>query len=155
MRWTPWQDWRVRAAASVALAGITTAAYALGVALVDHPVHAAPPLVFARAAAARPATAAVSLTRLQALAPFSQTRSDVGASAATDAGVTPSITLVGTVVGNERPAAICRLQGADARILYVGDTLGGWRLQQVSPGRAQFIDAAGARHELRLSFAGN
>lgn len=155
MRWTPWQDWRVRAAAFVALTSIATAGYALGVALDDHPVRAAPPLVFSRVSAARPVTPAVSLARLEALAPFNQARFDAGASAATDAGVTPSITLVGTVVGSEQPAAICRLNGADARILFVGDTLGGWRLQQVFPGRALFIDAAGARHELRLSFVGN
>lgn len=155
MRWTPWQDWRVRAAACVALTGIAAAGYALGAALADHPVQAAPPLEFSRDSVAPPAAPAVPMARLEALAPFNAARSDAGAPAATDVGFTPSITLVGTVAGSVQPAAICRLNGADARILHVGDTLGGWRLQQVFPGRALFIDAAGARPELRLSFVGN
>jgi hypothetical protein len=68
---------------------------------------------------------------------------------------TPSIVLVGTIIGVEQPAAACRLGDARARILHVGDTLGGWRLERVTPGRAVFIDAGGARHELRLSPLGN
>lgn len=155
MMWTPWQDWRVRAAACVALAGIAAAGYALLAALADYPVQAAPPLEFSRDAVALPAAPAVSLARLEALAPFSPARSDAGPPAAMHVGFIPSITLIGTVAGSEQPAAICRLNGADARILHVGDTLGGWRLQHVVPGRALFIDAAGTRHELRLSFVGN
>lgn len=154
MKWTPWQDWRVCAAACVALAGITAAGYALGAALADHPVQAAASLEFSHDSVAPPTATTVSLARLEALAPFDPARSDAGAPAA-DVGFTPSLTLVGTVAGSEQPAAICRLNGADARILHIGDTIGGWRLQQVFPGRALFIGAAGARHELRLSFVGN
>lgn len=68
---------------------------------------------------------------------------------------TPAIRLVGTMLGVDQPAAICKLGDAPARILHLGDTLGGWRLQQVAPGRALFIDGNGARHELRLSPLGN
>lgn len=155
MTWTPWRDWRVRAAACIALAFIAAAGYALGAALADHPVQAAPALEFSHDSMVPPAAPAVSRARLEALAPFDPARSSDGAPAPTDAGFAPSITLVGTVAGTEQPAAICRLNGADARILHLGDTIGGWRLQQVFPGRALFIDAAGTRHELRLSFVGN
>ena len=88
------------------------------------------------------------------LAPYGASRADAVAPISNAAPAIP-ITLEGTIAGAEQPAAICRLGGTAARILHIGDTLGGWRLQQVAPGRAVFIDAASQRHELRLNSAGN
>jgi hypothetical protein len=156
MTWTPWSDLRVRAAAAFALVAVGLAARAGFVALGhDAVVPAAPmtsasPPIIARAAMAPRA----ALARLEALAPFGETQDGLP-SAAPDIVTTLPIILVGTIAGADQPSAVCRLGPAAPRILHIGDTLGGWHLRQIAPGRVIFVDAAGHSHELRLTSPGN
>lgn len=155
MMWTPWSDLRVRAAALFATAAIIVAIVSGAAALRTDDVTASPPLSAVPDAAQPPERRGSPAGALAELDPFGL--SGAGAMAAESALIlpTPPIILVGTIIGADQPAAACRLGDAPARLLHVGDTLGGWRLQQVAPGRAVFIDADGARHELRLSPLGN
>ena len=152
MTWTPWHDLRVRTAAVVAFLALAFAVRAATVALAEPQISPAPPLSIAIRGITRPAPTPAPLAQLVALAPFGI--SDAAPNAVTTVAAVPPITLVGTLAGAEAPAAICRLGASTARILHVGDTLGGWRLQQVNPGRAVFVDGAFVRHELRLSPVG-
>jgi hypothetical protein len=99
----------------------------------------------------------VPFDRLAALAPFSPDRRTTPEGEPADAAAAApyAIRLIGTVAGGDAPFAVCQLGAARTRMLHLGDTLGGWKLQQVAPGRATFIDAARARHELRISSPGN
>lgn len=156
MTWSPWTDHRVRLAALFAVVSLGLAVRAAAFAVRDVIVAPSlPPTVILDSIASSPVADDVPLERLEALAPFSETRS--AAPSATRQAVLPALAplvLVGTIAGNE-PSAVCRLGAGPARILHPGDTLGGWRLHQVMPGRAAFIDGAGVRHELRLSSLGN
>lgn len=155
MMWTPWSDLRVRAAALFATTAIVVAIASGVVALRTDDVTASPPLSAAPDTAQHPERRGFAAGALVALDPFGL--SSAGATTTESALIppTPPMVLVGTIIGVDQPAAACRLGDAPARLLHVGDTLGGWRLQQVAPGRAVFIDAGGARHELRLSPLGN
>jgi hypothetical protein len=152
MTWTPWHELRVRVAAGFAIGATAIAIYAAAWALAEPRVEASPSLSFSVPAATRTLPARPPIAQLAALAPFGVLES--AATPAASAALVPAITLVGTLAGADSPAAICRLGTGTARILHVGDTLGGWRLQQVTPGRAVFVDGALARHELRLSPVG-
>ena len=152
MTWTPWRDLRVRVAAGFAVLASAFAVYAAVGALAEPQVAPAPPLTFSVPAARRTLPARPPLAQLAALAPFGVSESV--ATPTPNTSFVPPITLVGTLAGAESPAAICRIGTGTARILHLGDTLGGWRLQQVTPGRAVFVDGASARHELRLSPVG-
>jgi hypothetical protein len=153
MTWSPWLDVRVRAAAVVAVAAAALLLRTSLTALEPDEVVAAAPWTAPSLPASSPPTAPVDLDRLADLAPFG---APSPAPAQAVAAVTASpITLVGTIAGAEQPAAICRLGDLPPHILHAGDSLGGWRLLQVAPGRAVFIDAAARRHELRLNPAGN
>jgi hypothetical protein len=102
----------------------------------------------------------VPMQRLVALAPFSVARRE-----GVPSGVQPPITamadapgvlrLIGTVADGDGSFAVCQLGAARPKMLHPGDTLGGWQLQHVAPGRATFVDAARTRHELRLTPTGN
>jgi hypothetical protein len=152
MTWTPWSDLRVRASAAFALVAIGLAARAGYFALSHDTIVPAPPMMYASPSiVARVAlTPRTSLERIEALAPFGETQNGPSATAP-DIATTVPIILIGTIAGADQPAAVCRLGLGDARILHVGDTLGGWRLRQVAPGRVVFVDAAGHSHELRLT----
>lgn len=155
MMWTPWHDLRVRSAAIFAFVAVAVAVASGASALRDDavaPAAAASTAPVASLSAARRGATAASLV---ARDPFGT--ADAGTPIARSApdATEPLIVLVGTFIGVERPAAVCRLGAGAARIVYVGDSLGGWRLIQVAPARATFIDASGARHELRLSPLGN
>lgn len=157
MRWTPLRSWRVRAALIFALAAAAVAVRE-GVRAVRYaPVAPAPPAAQLPAAALRGAASdGASSDELAALAPFSPTRT-APADAEPAGGFNPSaiaIRLVGTVAGGDAPFAVCQLGSARARLLHVGDTLGGWTLLRVTPGAATFIDAARTRHELRMTSPG-
>lgn len=155
MNWTPWSDLRLRAAALFATVAIGAAIASGAAALREDVVAPAPPYGAAPAFAPQPAHVPAARASLEGLDPFglADAASPVGDSAPPAAA--PDIVLVGTIIGAEQPAAVCRLGDAPARILHVGDTLGGWRLAQVAPGQAVFIDAGGVRHKLRLSPLGN
>lgn len=152
MMWSPWTDARVRLAALFALgAGLVALGGGLSALREDVLVPSAPrnstpyaPSVVTHAADPR---------RLAALDPFAESVASPETDAA--AAVPPPIVLIGTIAGGSTPSAVCRLGIQTPRILHVGDTLGGWRLSHVTPGRAVFVDAAGASHELRLSPQGN
>jgi hypothetical protein len=148
----PWHDVRVRVAAGFALGAAALAVYAAAWALTEPRVAPSPPLPFGVPATERTLPARPPIAQLAALAPFGVSEST--SAPATSAAFVPAITLVGTLAGADSPAAIFRLGTGMARILHPGDTLGGWRLQQVTPGRAVFVDGALARHELRLSPVG-
>jgi hypothetical protein len=155
MTWTPWSEWRVRVAAGFTVVAVVAAIVStVGVVRTDAVAPADPFTAAADGDAqlARRIAPAHSLTELD---PFGT--ADAVATAMPSAAPTapPDIVLVGTVLGADDPAAICRLGDARPRILHAGDTLGGWRLLQVTPGKAVFIDAAAVRHELRLSPLGN
>jgi hypothetical protein len=155
MMWTPWSELRVRAAALFATVAIMLAVVSAATAFRADDVMPTPPLGAAPDATQQPERRNVPVSALVALDPFGL--SDPGAIATESAPIVPPppIILVGTIIGVEQPAAACRLGTAPVRILHVGDTLGGWRLAQVAPGRVVFIDAGGARQELRLSPLGN
>jgi hypothetical protein len=152
MTWTPWSDVRVRAAAAFALVALGLAARAGFVALAHEGIVPAVPVTFVSTPIAARAVLAPrpSLARLEGLAPFGETQ-DGTPPAAPDITIGMPVTLIGTIAGSDQPAAVCRLGPGAPRILHVGDTLGGWRLRQVAPGRAVFIDATGHSHELRLT----
>lgn len=154
MTWTPWHDRRVHAAAGVVLIGSALLLRSVIVALAEPAIEAALPLAFVTDTAAPPTVARAPIGQLAALAPFSASRTPAPANAPAIGEPPPPIALVGTLAGAADPAAICRLGAAPARILHVGESLGGWRLLQVAPGRVVFIDEAGVRHELRLSPVG-
>jgi hypothetical protein len=154
MTWSPWRDASVRVAAVFAAAASIIALTAVVAAF--RPVHvaAAPTLALSAladtASSPRPSSATFAFAE-----PFSPLRGAVGDDSAAPPELPPAIALIGTVIGGEQPAAICRLGAAAPRILHAGDTLGGWRLVEIAPARAVFIDAARVRHELRLSPPGN
>jgi len=156
MIWTPWSDARVRAAAGFGgLCAALTLAALVGASR-DAADVASPPLQLPSATVPALTRSATSSDALAALAPFGPSR-PASASSQSMAGDTaiPPITCVGTIAGSEQPAAICRLALASPRILHAGDTLGGWRLVSVAPGRVVFIDAASRRREFRLSSPGS
>jgi hypothetical protein len=153
--WTPWGDLRVRAAALFAAVAVVAAIVSGAAAVRGSGVTPPPPVSSAPDAGRQPVRRIDSARSLVALDPFGLSGAGEPATASAPVMPTPSIVLVGTIIGVEQPAAACRLGDARARILHVGDTLGGWRLERVTPGRAVFIDAGGARHELRLSPLGN
>jgi len=154
MTWSPWRETAVRVAATLAAAAVIVAFASVAAAVRPARIAAASALTLpslpdsVSAPRARPA-------RFAHLEPFSPMRGTVEDADLSPTEPPPAITLIGTVLGGERPAAICRLGAAAPRILHAGDTLGGWRLVDVAPARAVFIDAAGVRHELRLSPPGN
>ena len=154
MIWSPWRETAVRGAAAVAavavIIAITSAAAAVRPARVAAASALALPSLPDTASAPRAQPA-----RFAQLEPFSPRRGLVEEPGVAPGEPAPAITLIGTVLGGERAAAICRIGTAAPRILHAGDTLGGWRLVDVAPARAAFIDAAGVRHELRLSPPGN
>lgn len=151
MIWAPWHDLRVRAAAGVTVLALALAVRAASTAFAEPRVAPAAPLIITASAVARFAPPQTPLAQLVALDPFGL--AELAPDAAPSAAI-PPIVLVGTFAGVGAPTAICRLGVSPARILHLGDTLGGWRLQQVSPGLAVFIDGAAVRHELRLSPVG-
>jgi len=124
---------------------------------VDAPAVAAAGFPLAQERATRVAGAPTD--RLIALAPFSALRTASASSAASSANRVPDVAsmlrLIGTVADGDQSFAVCRLGAARARMLHLGDTLGGWKLLQVAPGRAIFVDAARVRRELRLDPTGN
>ena len=157
MTWSPFGEWSVRAALLFALAASALVVREGNNALRYDAVVAAMPMSAMAPQRTGPAGREVPRERLVMLAPFSPERratTEVATPAATST-VTDVIRLIGTVAGGDAPFAVCRLGAARTRMLHLGDTLGGWRLQQVAPGRATFIDAARARHELRISSPGN
>jgi hypothetical protein len=153
--WSPWNELRVRAAALFAAVSIIAAGAAAAAVFRADDVTPAPPLRIAPDAAAPRERRETPVGALVALDPFGLLGADVTATESAPVAPAPPIILVGTIIGIEQPAAACRLGDARARMLHVGDTLGGWRLVQVAPGRVVFIDAGGSRHELRLSPLGN
>lgn len=156
MRWLPWSDARVRGAASVAALCATLLGTATVQALRDPPIPQTPPLQLSGAVVAEPSRTTAPFDRLAALAPFSPNRAmPMLQPSAIDDNVSAPLTCLGMIAGSDQASAICRLAGGTPRILHAGDTLGGWRLTQVAPGRAVFIDAASRRRELRLSPSGH
>lgn len=154
MIWTPWSDLRVRAAALCSTVAVVATVGAGIAALRSERVPPAPPVDIVPGAAQAVYRRAAGIS-IAALDPFGLAYTAPPASETTPLAAPPSILLVGTIIGGDQPAAACRLGDAPARILHVGDTLGGWRLERVAPGRVVFIDAGGMRHELRLSPLGN
>jgi len=152
--WSPWREPVVRLAAAFAAVAVIAALTSVAAVLRPVRVTAAPTLALPSLDESAP-----SLREQPApwahLAPFTPLRGTGGEGVTEPEAAMPTITLIGTVLGGEQPAAICRLGTAAPRILHAGDTLGGWRLVDVAPARAVFIDAARARHELRLSPPGN
>ena len=155
MTWTTMMDWRVRGAAVFVLAASVLVVRATVVAFGETAAAAAPPLPALRLQPAVAPAAAVDIGRLADIAPFGASRVELAMTRADLAASFMPVSLVGTIAGADQPAAICRLGGAPARILHVGDTIGGLRLQLVAPARAVFIDGAAQRHELRLNSPGN
>ena len=157
MTWSPFGERRVRVALLFVVAGSALFVREGSDAL--RPDAVVPAMPASPAALERPALAGgdVPLERLVALAPFSPDRRTTpeGEPADAAAAAPDAIRLIGTVAGGDAPFAVCQLGASRTRMLHLGDTLGGWRLQQVAPGRATFIDAARARHELRISPPGN
>lgn len=157
MTWSPFGETRVRVALLFAVAGGALVVSEGSDALRYDAVVPAMPALPAVPGNAALAGSDVPLERLAALAPFSPDRRTTpeGEPADAAAAVPYAIRLIGTVAGGDAPFAVCQLGAARTRMLHLGDTLGGWRLQQVAPGRATFIDAARTRHELRISSPGN
>ncbi len=158
MTWSPLRDAIVRASLLFAVVGAGVAVTAGLRALQYHPV--APALGSLRASTDGGTThaASIPLDRLVELAPFSPTRTtapEVDAAGAPPTAPQGAMRLIGTVTGGDSPFAVCQWGAERPRMLHVGDTLGGWALQRVSPGAATFIDAARARHEFRISPPGN
>ena len=158
MTWSPLQSTSVRLALLFVLLDVGVALREGVGALRYHPVAPALGASMMSTSAGTAQAASVPLDQLVALAPFSPSRS--AAPEADAAAVAPGLPqgtmrLVGTVTGGDAPFAVCQLGAARPRMLHVGDTLGGWALQRVRPGAATFIDAARARHELRISLPGN
>ncbi len=160
MRWTPLRDGRVQFALVVALSGAALLVHDAWQALSRPDV---PPALGLPLRADQPAARAADRTpidRLAALAPFSPARREgtpAGAplNGTAIADVPGVLRLLGTVTNGAESFAVCQLGAARPRMLHPGDTLGGWQLQQVAPGRATFVDAARTRHELRLTPTGN
>ena len=153
MTWSPWREPRVRAAAVFVAVAVLIATQAMITAMRDDVVLPAPSLRWTTDSMAvrAPRAAAVSFASLD---PFGEDRATpVDASRSNSPAALP-VTLVGTVAGVPHPTAVCSLGAQSPRILHVGDTLGGWRLQQVMAGRVIFVDANGAPRELRLSSLG-
>lgn len=152
MIWTPWRDTRVRGAALAASVAVLALLNEARLAFEDRLVVPVPALHTSAVAnvAAVPAEPPFAIGSLFGLA----TRAKAGSAPSTPNDVAP-ITLMGTIVGSDTPAAVCQRGSAPPVILHVGDTISGWRLQHVAPAAAIFIDAAGTRHELRLSPSGN
>jgi hypothetical protein len=157
MRQTVWRAWRVRAAALFAGGALVLAAATLqwAVRAVELPPSATLASPIASRDASRDAVppSLVAPSHVVALDPFAEQRGI--APVREEVPAAPPLALLGTIAGAEPPSAVCQLGRAAPRILHPGDTLGGWRLQQVWPGRALFIDADGARRELRLSPLGH
>lgn len=159
MRWSPLRETRVQAAALLAVLGALVWASELWRAVAPVETAAAPSAVFAALEPSRRAGNATDVARLIALAPFATDRTpdspDHGARETAMADAPGALRLVGTVANGDASFAVCRLGAARPRIVHVRDTVGGWTLEQVVPGKATFIDAARVRHELRLNNAGN
>ena len=161
MRWHPLAEFNVRMASLAVLVSATiTVASAWQFARVP-PVPATAETPATTPAVEEANGSSAPPEQLVALAPFSPDRKDApaevtGPPTPATAGIVPGgIRLLGTVVGDGAPFAVCRLGSAPARLLHPGDTLGGWRLQAIAPGRVTFIDDDDALHEVRLSSAGN
>ncbi|MDQ8153404.1 MAG: hypothetical protein P3B98_01975 [Gemmatimonadota bacterium] len=153
MTWTIWHSRRVRLATLFVAGALTLAGAVLVWALrpvVIPPSDAATP---AMAPAGELPLAPVAPAHLEALDPFAEQRQSEAAPDVVPP--TAPFALLGTIAGTTPPTAVCQLGNATPRILHPGDTLGGWRLQQVWPGRALFIDGGGAQRELRLSPLGH
>lgn len=155
MMWTPWHDLRVRSATIFAFVAVVVTVASGASAFRDDVVVPAPAAGAAPVASLSAAHRGAAGASLAALDPFGAADQDAPMAASAPDAAEPLIVLVGTFIGVEQPAAVCRLGAGAARILHVGDSLAGWRLIQVAPARATFIDANGARHELRLSPLGN
>ena len=158
MTWSPLHARGVRLSLLFALLGVGVAVREGVGALRYHPVAPALDASPAFTGGGTTQAAGAPLDRLVALAPFSPSRSaapDVDAVGAVQAVPQGAMRRIGTVTGGDSPFAVCQLGAERPRRLHVGDTLGGWALQRVSPGAATFIDAARARHELRISSPGN
>lgn len=153
MIWHPLMDVRVRLAAAFASSAFLVAAGALRYAVRVPKVPPDPPVTWTTDTAAMVIRrdAPVALT---ALDPFGEIRTGAMNAPSNDSAPLVPITLIGTIAGASQPTAVCRLGSQSPRLLHLGDTLGGWRLQQVAAGRVIFVDAAGAPHELRLSSLG-
>ncbi len=159
MRWHPWREASVRAAAFAVLvaAGFVAASAWRGV----RPVVAESTLLAADGKAAEMAAPPRirPIDRLVALAPFEPERRASTSSAAAlqipVAGVPPAVRLLGTVVGDGVPFAVCKLGAGTPRFLHAGDTLGGWTLRVIAPALVVFVDGGGVRHEVRLSSPGS
>jgi hypothetical protein len=66
-----------------------------------------------------------------------------------------TLRLVGTAVGADGGGfAMCAWQGATPRIVRVGEQIGEWTLQRVSPGAAEFATPGGATITVRVPKAG-
>ena len=158
MTWSPFRESSVRVALLFALAASALMVREGNDALRHDAVVAAMPVSRPALPPAVLAGHDVPFERLVALAPFSLERratpEATGPGTAASAGV-GAMRLVGTVAGGNAPFAVCQLGAERPRMLHVGDTLGGWRLERVNSGTATFIDAARARHELRISSPGN
>ncbi len=155
MSWSPWHEWRVRGAALFAVAAAMLLLASAVMALRDHAESAAPPLAATAIDPMPVPTVASSLDRDAAARLFTPAQSSASAPAATADAAAPAVTLIGTIAGGDQPSAVCRLGAAGARLLHVGDTIGGWRLQRITPGRAVFIDGTARPHELRFTSPGN
>ena len=151
MTWTPWSDTRVRIAAVFATTAIAVIARTTVIVLRADVAAPATPLTLTPGTAAPAAAPASPLGGLGALAPFDESRTGPPAAAVVTVMPLVPLVLVGTIAGTVQPVAVCRQGTAPARILHVGDTLGGWRLLQVAQGSAVFSDAASLHHEIRLS----
>lgn len=146
-----WNNARVQRAAAFAGLCAVVLGSTLAAAVRDEPVAQLPPYT-PPAVVVQPAARDVrAFAALAALTPFGD---ETGAPDLDDVGP-PSPRCVGTIVGGDRPSAVCSLPGATSRILHLSDTLGGWRLTRVTPGHVIFIDIVSPRRELRLSFTGN
>jgi len=158
MRWSPWRAPRVLAALAFAVLCAVLLARSAFHAVRSLDVPPAPASVLQPVEHVTPVTGGTPTDRLVALAPFSASRTAAASATPSPPTMTDAsggLRLVGTVTDGERSFAVCRLGTARPRILYAGDTLGGWRLQRVAPGSATFVDAARVRRELRLDPPGN
>lgn len=83
---------------------------------------------------------------------FGESRSRVEVTAPTASVVRqrpmPSIELAGVVITTDVRQAFVRHGGGEMLVLRIGDQIDGWRLTDVSPGKAVF--QSGARHEAVL-----
>ncbi|MBI1809166.1 MAG: hypothetical protein HYR75_04650 [Gemmatimonadetes bacterium] len=156
--------WRISSEADVRVAAaavVVAGALALGAvwqATRIAPVDPAPPMPAPVVPVASAIEQPVPFDRMIALAPFSPDRRATPPAATvvvTSLNLAGTIRLVGTVVGDGAPFAVCRAGSARPRTLHAGDTLSGWTLKTIAPARVTFIDAAGATHELRLNSPGN